>query len=141
MPATSNQGSLSIRKSLRLARKTIWISKMSELEALMQDHYDLKCVHGESVLTQSGFTLIATIWNEKYFLGEFLRHYRWLGVSRFLFVDDGSTDGSVEFCSEQSDVASSPASNTAMEITFPRASSKQSVMVSSGESKICGRPN
>ncbi len=78
---------------------------MSELEALMQDHYDLKCVHGESVLTQSGFTLIATICNEKYFLGEFLRHYRWLGVSRFLFVDDGSTDGSVEFCSEQSDVA------------------------------------
>ncbi|WP_158598473.1 glycosyltransferase family 2 protein [Notoacmeibacter ruber] len=38
------------------------------------------------------------------FLPSFLKHYRSLGVDRFVFVDDGSEDGSVEFLSGQADV-------------------------------------
>ncbi len=42
--------------------------------------------------------------NELLILPEFLRHYREIGVDRFLIVDDRSTDGSIEFLREQPDV-------------------------------------
>ena len=42
--------------------------------------------------------------NELLILPEFLRHYREIGVDRFLIVDDHSTDGSLEFLRGQSDV-------------------------------------
>ena len=42
--------------------------------------------------------------NELLILPEFLRHYREIGVDRFLIVDDRSTDGSIEFLRQQPDV-------------------------------------
>jgi len=42
--------------------------------------------------------------NELLILPDFLRHYREIGVDRFLLVDDRSTDGSIEFLRQQSDV-------------------------------------
>lgn len=42
--------------------------------------------------------------NELLILPEFLRHYREMGVDRFLLVDDRSTDGSMEFLLDQPDV-------------------------------------
>jgi hypothetical protein len=42
--------------------------------------------------------------NELLILPEFLRHYREIGVDRFLIVDDHSTDGSLEFLRDQPDV-------------------------------------
>lgn len=38
------------------------------------------------------------------YLRSFLRHYRDLGVDRFVMIDEGSTDGSLPFLAQQSDV-------------------------------------
>ena len=48
--------------------------------------------------------LISVIKNEVRLLPDFLRHYRALGVERFVILDNGSDDGSVELLSSQSDV-------------------------------------
>ena len=37
-------------------------------------------------------------------LDDFLRHYRALGVDRFVVLDNGSTDGSVDLLARQPDV-------------------------------------
>ena len=42
--------------------------------------------------------------NEQLRLPEFLRHYRALGVQRFFFADNASTDGSLEYLESQPDV-------------------------------------
>ena len=41
--------------------------------------------------------------NEMFFLPAFLEHYRALGVEQFLFVDDRSTDGTLQFLTAQRD--------------------------------------
>jgi hypothetical protein len=53
---------------------------------------------------QTGFTLTAICHNEMFFLPSFLEHYRKLGVSRFIIVDDVSDDGSRAFMADQQDV-------------------------------------
>lgn len=47
----------------------------------------------------------ATLRNECLRLPFFLRHYRQLGVRHFLIVDNGSTDGTVEYLMRQPDVS------------------------------------
>lgn len=47
----------------------------------------------------------STIRNERQRLRFFLRYYRRLGVDHFLFVDNGSTDGSAEYLADQGDVS------------------------------------
>ena len=68
-----------------------------------QAHNDLRVVAGHGV-SASGFTLLALIRNEMYFLPSFLSHYRHLGVERFVFLDDRSDDGTREFLLAQPDV-------------------------------------
>lgn len=41
--------------------------------------------------------------NETFYIRAFLDHYRRLGVRQFLFLDDGSTDGTFEFLESQAD--------------------------------------
>ncbi|MEP7457081.1 glycosyltransferase family 2 protein [Phyllobacterium sp. SB3] len=48
--------------------------------------------------------VVVPVRNERKYLGSFLRHYRNLGVKRFIFIDDQSTDGTIEFLSAQNDV-------------------------------------
>lgn len=48
-------------------------------------------------------TVFGILKDEIYLLPHFLSHYRQLGVKRFLFVDDRSTDGSLEFMLSQPD--------------------------------------
>jgi len=48
--------------------------------------------------------LISVLRNERPVLDDFLRHYRGLGVDRFVVLDNGSTDGSVELLARQADV-------------------------------------
>lgn len=47
---------------------------------------------------------ISVVRNEMPRLGEFLRHYRVLGIERFIFVDNGSTDGTPEYLGRQPDI-------------------------------------
>ena len=72
------------------------------LTALRCAHNDLRIVAGDGV-NPSGFTLLAILRNEMYFLPDFLAHYRRLGVERFVFLNDRSNDGSFEYLLEQPD--------------------------------------
>jgi len=48
-------------------------------------------------------TLYSIMRNERFFLDAFFDHYRILGVEQFLILDDGSSDGSVEYFRAQPD--------------------------------------
>lgn len=48
-------------------------------------------------------TLYSIMRNERFFLEPFFDHYRTLGIGQFLILDDGSTDGSVEYLRSQPD--------------------------------------
>ena len=67
--------------------------------SLRQEYNDLRLVSRKDV-DPSGFTLLAILKNEIYFLPAFLNHYRRLGVQRFVFLDDRSDDGSFEYLLE-----------------------------------------
>lgn len=56
-------------------------------------------IRGDSIL------LVSTLRNERIRLPYFLRYYRDLGVNHFLFVDNGSDDGSREYLQAQPDVS------------------------------------
>ena len=71
-------------------------------KSLRRDNNDLRILAGSDV-DPSGFTLLAILRNEMYFLPAFLAHYRRLGVQRFVFLDDRSDDGSFEFLVQQPD--------------------------------------
>lgn len=47
--------------------------------------------------------VISVVKNEHDRLADFLRHYREAGIERFFFIDNGSTDGTVEFLCRQQD--------------------------------------
>ncbi|MFN3249938.1 glycosyltransferase family 2 protein [Roseibium album] len=64
---------------------------------------DLRVV-SHKYLGDNLFTLFAILRNEMYFLPAFLKHYRKLGVERFVFLDDCSDDGSREYILSQPDV-------------------------------------
>ena len=67
---------------------------------------DLSPVSVRTKLIRPG-TILAflTVRNERHRLRYFLKYYRELGVDHFLFVDNGSSDGSVKFLSDQRDVS------------------------------------
>lgn len=55
-------------------------------------------------LVANDMPLIVTVFNEGRFIASFLKHYRGLGVTRFIVVDDGSSDGSRERLLAEADV-------------------------------------
>ena len=73
------------------------------LVSLRREYDDLRIVSGADV-DPLGFTLLAMVRNEMYFLPAFLAHYRALGVNRFVFLNDRSDDGSFEYMCRQPDV-------------------------------------
>lgn len=87
------------RYMLRLRRKRLLLrARRKELE--------LRRVQDRTRHIDSGDVLcFVTARNEKVRLAFFLEYYRALGVDHFLFVDNGSDDGSVEYLNSQSDVS------------------------------------
>ena len=61
----------------------------------------LHVVHGR--VDPSPPTVYSIMRNERFFLEAFLDHYRRLGAGQFLILDDGSTDGSVDYLRAQPD--------------------------------------
>ncbi|MDJ0614749.1 MAG: glycosyltransferase family 2 protein [Rhizobiaceae bacterium] len=55
-------------------------------------------------LTDEDFPLIFVVHNGRRFLPSFLKHYRQIGVTRFVCVDDNSNDGTTEYLARQADV-------------------------------------
>ena len=70
--------------------------------SLRRANNDLRVVASADV-DPSGLTLVAILRNEMYFLPHFLAHYRRLGIQRFVFLNDRSSDGSSEYLCQQSD--------------------------------------
>ena len=67
---------------------------------------DLKAVKNRTGNIQKGDILLATVLrDERIRLPYFFNYYRKLGVSHFLVVDNGSTDGTTEFLAAQPDVS------------------------------------
>lgn len=66
----------------------------------------LDCIsaHGQTRLQDSDLPLVFVIRNERHLLPSFLRHYRNLGVTRFICTDDRSTDGTTDYLLAQDDV-------------------------------------
>ena len=60
---------------------------------------------GQAISTRMDVLACSVVRNERLQLDDFLRHHRAIGVTHFLFVDNGSTDGTVEFLTGQPDVS------------------------------------
>ncbi|PVH28317.1 glycosyl transferase family 2 [Pararhodobacter oceanensis] len=84
---------------LRWMRKRWLIRARRKAQALKPVQDRTKALKPNSLL------LFATIRNERSRLPYFLKYYRDLGVEQFLFVDNGSEDGSAEYLAAQPDVS------------------------------------
>jgi hypothetical protein len=58
---------------------------------------------GGAPVPRNGLLVICVVRNERLLLPHFLAHYRGLGVGQFVFVDNGSTDGTRELLLAQPD--------------------------------------
>jgi hypothetical protein len=58
-------------------------------------------ISGEEFVSQdlNGLTVVCSIRNGELYLKSFVEHYRKLGVTHFVFLDNGSTDKTIEVCS------------------------------------------
>ena len=65
--------------------------------------FDQLCGPHPSTLTDHAVVAIVKIRDEWHRLPVFLAYYRWLGVDHFLFIDNGSVDGSIEHLAAQRD--------------------------------------
>ncbi len=82
-----------LRRKRRLLRS---VRKGRELKAARD---------GTASIQSDDILLMSVIRNEKIRLPYFLEYYRKLGVNHFLFVDNDSDDGTVEFLTQQPDVS------------------------------------
>ncbi|MEM9127983.1 MAG: glycosyltransferase family 2 protein, partial [Pseudomonadota bacterium] len=84
---------------LRLERKR-WLirafRKRRELKAVVNRTHQIQA---DDIL------LVCTVWNEQPRLAYFLKYYRNLGIRHFLFIDNGSDDGTGAYLERQSDVS------------------------------------
>ena len=55
-------------------------------------------------LSENDFPLIFVVHNGRPLLPSFLDHYRSIGVTRFMCVDDASKDGTIDYLLKQDDV-------------------------------------
>ena len=79
-------------------RRLLWRS--------FRSRWQLKTVADRTkTIDSDGILLFATMRNERERLDHFLRHYRKLGVSHFLIVDNASDDGTRETLVQQTDVS------------------------------------
>lgn len=70
---------------------------------MFADYDDLSVISND-LTHRKGTTLISIVRNEMYMLPAFLKHYRDLGIERFVVLDDKSDDGTLEYLSQQKDV-------------------------------------
>jgi hypothetical protein len=84
---------------LRLQRKRWLIRAFRKRRELAKNVDRTHQIQGQDIL------LFCTQRNEMTRLPHFLAHYRDLGVAHFLFVDNGSTDGSLDYLTSQPDVS------------------------------------
>lgn len=98
----------------QISKRSLWRSlrtgienwTVAKREQKLHKEVPLNCVssHGKTGIYPDDLPLIFLVRNERWLLPNFLWHYRKLGVTRFISVDDASTDGTLELLLAQSDV-------------------------------------
>ncbi len=90
----------------RRARTAIESWSVRRRELTQREEVPLQCVsaHGQTGIYPDELPLVFVVRNERALLPSFLSYYRTLGVTRFICVDDASTDGTAEFLVAQADV-------------------------------------
>lgn len=84
---------------------TLWEDiRIGRRERRDRREVDLKPLKTERLLSKDDLPLVFIARNELAILPAFLNHYRFLGVTRFICVDDQSTDGTTEYLTGESDV-------------------------------------
>lgn len=87
------------RLALRARRRRL------QLRSLLKGR-ELTCLRAlPTDLDPEAILLVSTMRNELARLPYFLRYYRDIGVNQFIVIDNGSTDGTLEYLLEQDDVA------------------------------------
>lgn len=81
-----------------------WQTIADYREAALASLADLEPVRDHGALADDVIPLAAVVRNERSLIEGFLDHYRFLGVKRFMIVDNGSSDGTSEVLSSASDV-------------------------------------
>ena len=82
----------------------MWPSLAPYREAAEQALNDLETVRDHGPLDDKAVPLVVVLKNEEKLIGSFLGHYRALGVTRFMVVDNGSVDATPEILRRQDDV-------------------------------------
>lgn len=96
------------RKYFRMGEVHAW--KRRRLNDLKRQWLRWRLCHcsgprpGEIVTGPTDLVVTLVLRDGMYYLPEFLRHYRAVGVRHFVFLDNGSTDGTVAYLREQGDV-------------------------------------
>lgn len=93
-----------LRKA-REAYRLRWRRRMLRFRGLRKFSQMNRLIDRTSSIGRHDVLLFATVRNEMVRLPYFLDHYRALGVSHFLFVDNGSTDETTAFLMDQLDVS------------------------------------
>jgi len=94
-----------LRRSI-FAQAASWFEgrKVSRRRARKMETVEITPLREVAPTLSSEIAAICVSHNEVSILPEFLKHYRRLGVSRFIFLDDASTDGTREFLLSEDDV-------------------------------------
>lgn len=90
---------------LWLAYKLRWTRRRLLLRALRKRRQIKVLADRTAVIRPSDILVACTLRNEIIRLPFFLQHYRTLGVNHFLFVDNGSDDGTADYLAQQPDVS------------------------------------
>jgi hypothetical protein len=82
-----------------LAKKGFSFVLGSKLRRVVTDSFTVM----SGVYNPAKTTVFSIVNDEMFFLPAFLDHHRQIGVAQFVFLVDGSTDGTLEFLSDQQD--------------------------------------
>lgn len=82
-----------------------WKRRRLLFRALRKRHQLVSVVDRTGAIGRHDILCLSTVRNEMARLPHFLAHHRRLGVSQFLFVDNGSDDGTLDYLAAQPDVS------------------------------------
>jgi glycosyltransferase involved in cell wall biosynthesis len=96
---------MSISGELWQAYKLRWKRRRLLYRAIRKRHQLKSTVNRTGQINPDTILVVSTVRNEIIRLPYFLAHHRKLGVGHFLFADNGSDDGTIEFLCKQPDVS------------------------------------
>jgi len=96
---------MNISGELWHAYKLRWKRRRLLYRAIRKRHQLKSVVNRTGQINPDTILAVSTVRNEIVRLPYFLAHHRKLGVGHFLFVDNGSDDGTIEFLGKQPDVS------------------------------------